>query len=252
MNAIIIDDEKMARVLLEGMIKRYCPEVNVVELCPDLPSGVKAIIKHKPDIVFLDIEMPGHSGLELLDFFDENSINFSIIFTTAYNQYAIQAFKLSAVDYLLKPIDPEDIQRALELYKKRQGQQHLPLQALKENMQVPAAQQKIAINATNSTKYITIGEIAYMKADGSYTEITLQSGEKITTSKGLKYYEEILLSRTEFIRCQKSYLVNLHMVTEYVRSDGGQLVLGNMGKIPVSNEKTAEVVKRLSQANHIL
>ncbi len=103
--AIIIDDEKMARTLLEGMLYEYHKDVEVVDSCKDLPTGVKSIRKHKPDLVFLDIEMPGHSGLELLDFFDEQEVNFSIIFLTAYNQYAINALRLSAVDYLVKPVD---------------------------------------------------------------------------------------------------------------------------------------------------
>ena len=102
--AIIIDDEKRARLNLELLIEEYCSNVQVIASCENLPEGVKAIRKHKPDLVLLDIEMPGHSGLELLDFFDENEVNFSIIFTTAYNEYALKAFKFSAVDNLLKPI----------------------------------------------------------------------------------------------------------------------------------------------------
>jgi len=109
MKAIIIDDEKRARVSLQLLMEEYCPEVTLVAECENLPEGVKAIHKHKPDLVLLDIEMPGHSGLELLDFFNENEITFAIIFTTAYNEFAIQAFKLSALDYLLKPIIPEEL-----------------------------------------------------------------------------------------------------------------------------------------------
>jgi two-component system LytT family response regulator len=250
--AIIVDDEKMARVLLDGLIKRYCPEVEVFELCADLPTAVKAIIKHKPDLVFLDIEMPGHSGLELLDFFDDEAISFSIIFTTAYNQYAIQAFKLSAVDYLLKPLDPEDVKRAVELFKKRNRNQVSNLMGLKENMKLSVSQQKIAINSINSTKYIEVSAIAYFKADGSYTDIVLQSGEKITTSKGLKHFEDLLLSRPEFMRIQKSFIANLNCVTEYLKSDGGQLAMGALGNIPISMDKSAELSKRLGIINQLL
>ena len=102
--AIIIDDETQARKLLSTLIAHYCSQIVIVEECADLPNGVKAIRKHKPDLIFLDLEMPGHSGLELLEFFDEKDIQFGIIFTTAYNEYAVKAFKLSEVDYLLKPI----------------------------------------------------------------------------------------------------------------------------------------------------
>jgi two-component system LytT family response regulator len=131
--AIIIDDEEMARTLLQGMVAEYCNNVETVDLCKDLPTGVKAIRKHKPDIVFLDIEMPGHSGLELLDFFDENEINFSIIFVTAYNRYAIQAFKLSAVDYLLKPIEVDDLKNAMILFERNKNRNKATYSVLKEN-----------------------------------------------------------------------------------------------------------------------
>ena len=113
MKAIIIDDEKRARISLAYILQEYCPNVTIVAECENLPEGVKAIRKNQPNIVLLDIEMPGHSGLELLDFFDENDVNFSIIFTTAYNEYALQAFKFSAVDYLLKPINPEQLSEAI-------------------------------------------------------------------------------------------------------------------------------------------
>ena len=101
---IIIDDEPKARNLLEAIIEQYCPDLTIEALCEDLPTGIKAIKKHKPELIFLDIEMPGHSGLELMDFFDDEEVNFGIIFTTAYNEYALQAFRFSAIDYLLKPI----------------------------------------------------------------------------------------------------------------------------------------------------
>ena len=118
MKAIIIDDEKQARVSLSLLLQENCPEIEVADQCENLPQGVKSIRKHRPDVVFLDIEMPGHSGLELLEFFDEKEIEFSIIFTTAYNDFAVQAFKLSALDYLLKPIDMETLEVALGKYRK--------------------------------------------------------------------------------------------------------------------------------------
>ncbi len=113
MTAIIIDDEKRARVSLSFLLAEFCTSVTLLAQCENLPEGVKAIRKFKPDLVLLDIEMPGHSGLELLDFFDENEINFKIIFTTAYHEYALQAFKFSAIDYLLKPINPEELAQAI-------------------------------------------------------------------------------------------------------------------------------------------
>lgn len=131
MKAIIIDDEKQARVSLSLLLKEYCPEIQLLEECQNLPEGVKAIRKHKPDVIFLDIEMPGHSGLELLNFFDEKEVDFAIIFTTAYNEFAVQAFKLSALDYLLKPIVPDELVSAIAKLKKQRKDQ---FQILSENI----------------------------------------------------------------------------------------------------------------------
>ena len=117
--AIIIEDEKRAQILLQNLLEKHFPNVSILAVADDLPSGVKAIHKHKPDFIFLDIEMPNFSGLEILDFFNENEVDFSIIFTTAYNHYAIEALKISAIDYLLKPLNKEDIKEALERYEKK-------------------------------------------------------------------------------------------------------------------------------------
>jgi two-component system, LytTR family, response regulator len=128
--AIIVDDEKMARILLQGMLEEFCPEIAVVDTCQDLPNAIKSIHKNKPDLVFLDIEMPGHSGLELLDFLDEDDINFSIIFTTAYNQYAIDAFKLSAIDYILKPIESEELENSVSRFIKHKSKLSIAQQTI--------------------------------------------------------------------------------------------------------------------------
>jgi two-component system LytT family response regulator len=241
--AIIIDDEEMARTLLKGMVEEYCPEVNVVDVCKDLPSGVKSIRKNKPDIVFLDIEMPGHSGLELIDFFNEDEVNFSIIFVTAYNQYAIQAFKLSAVDYLLKPVDPEDLKMALQLVQKRNVIKQFS--ELKNNMQ-PRLRPRLAVSTVSSIKYLDIDQICFLKADGSYTEIHSKIDEIITASKGLKYYEDVLSVYPQFKRCHKSYIINLNCVEEYIKSDGGSIVIKGQ-LIPISSEKLAEFIQLLNQ-----
>lgn len=237
--AIIIDDEEMARVLLKGMIAEYCPDVTVVDLCSDLPNGVKSIRKNKPDLVFLDIEMPGHSGLELLDFFDENDIDFSIIFVTAYHQYAIQAFKLSAIDYLLKPINDKDLIYAISTFKKKENANY---SLLKDNLH--SSIKKIALNISQSILFVAIHEILFFKADGAYTHVHLQNSAPILTSKNLKYYEDLLSKEPNFIRCHKSYIVNVQHISEYVKSDGGYLKIGNQS-IGVSMEKVPVILDRL-------
>lgn len=242
--AIVIDDEKRARTLLKGMIDELSLGVQVVELCEDLPDGVKAIRKHKPDLIFLDIEMPGHSGLELLDFFDEQEINFSIIFTTAYNQYAVQAFKLSAIDYLLKPIAVNELEETIQRFKQKK-QDLSSFGMLRENLFQPTLS-KIAISTVNAIKFLETNTLLFMKADGAYTQIHLVDDTVITSSKSLKYYEDVLEYMPNFMRCHKSYLINLNFVTDYIKSNGGYLILHGKYEVALSSEKSDELLKRLS------
>lgn len=236
--AIIIDDELMARELLKGMINEFCKQIEVVDLCADLPSGIKAIHKHKPNLIFLDIEMPGYSGLDLLDFFNEDQIDFSIIFVTAYNQYAIQAFKLSAIDYLLKPIEIDDLITAVSLfekYKKRDISFHILKDNLNSNFK------KIAINTATTIQFVNLCDILFFKADGAYTHVYLKDDKSILTSKNLKHFEELLSQNQEFIRCHKSYLVNVNHIKEFVKADGGYLVVENQ-QVNVSTDKLNKII----------
>ncbi len=243
LKAIIIDDEKMARALLEGLINEYCSDIKVVETCQDLATGVKAIRKLKPDLVFLDIEMPGHSGLELLEFFSEEEVDFSIIFVTAYNQYAIQAFKLSAVDYLLKPVDADDLIQSVDRYKKNNST--VNYEVLKQNLSGNSPQ-KIAVPSSNSIKFIEVDEILFLKAEGAYTDITLVDGKVITVSKGLKKFEDTLIDNAKFFRCHKSYIINLDHITEHVKSEGGYLMLQNKYQVSLSNDRVSELYKLMN------
>lgn len=241
MKAIIIDDEKRARVSLSLLLQEYCPEVELVAECENLPEGVKAIRKFNPDLVLLDIEMPGHSGLELVDFFDEKEINFSIIFTTAYNEYAIQAFKLSALDYLLKPIIPEELINAIS---RMERQKSLQFKALAENIQNEFFE-KIAVPSGNTLILIKISDIVYIKGEGSYSEIYMQDKSKHMVSRNLKNFEEILLKDKRFLRTHKSYIVNFDEVISFNKSDGGWLDMKNGNSIPISSEKSSLIMERI-------
>lgn len=235
MKAIIIDDESQARKLLINLLKEYCPQVEVIADCEDLPNGVKAIRKLKPELVFLDIEMPGHSGLELIDFFDEDDINFGIIFTTAYNQYAVKAFKLSAIDYLLKPIDGEELIDAIKRFEKSIVKKE-SIQLLKENLSSTSIL-KIAVPVGQSVRFIHLADIVFLKAENSYTEIILKDESKLTVSRILKNFEDTLIENPNFFRCHKSYIVNQDYIIDYVKSDGGYLILKPMYEIPISHDK---------------
>lgn len=243
MKAIIIDDEKRARISLQLLLAEYCPTITLVADCENLPEGIKAIRKHKPDLVLLDIEMPGHSGLELLDFFDENEINFAIIFTTAYNEYALQAFKFSAIDYLLKPINPNLLVDAIvRLEKSYQKLENFKI--LKENMQKESIT-KIAVPCGNRLIFMDTTKISYIKGEGAYSEVFCINGDKNLVSRNLKNFEDILCSDNRFARVHKSYIVNLEQVASYNKSDGGSLSLDDKTQIPISSDKTQLILDKI-------
>lgn len=241
-NAIIIDDEVRARVSLQLLLEEYCPNIKVIEQCETLAEGIKAINKFKPNIVFLDIEMPAHSGLELFDFFNEEEIDFSVIFTTAYSQYAIKAFKFSAIDYLLKPIHPEELVEAVKRFEKTKSQN---IKILKENLYQNKLN-KIAVPTGNSILFLETDQILYVKGEGSYCEIVLLNGEKIICSRYLKNFEDILSSYSNFLRVQKSYIANLNYVSVYNKSDGGNLEFNNKTCIPISLDKVDLIMEKIT------
>jgi two-component system LytT family response regulator len=243
MKAIIIDDEKRARVSLRLLIEEYCATVTIVAECENLSEGVKSIRKYNPDVVLLDIEMPGHSGLELLDFFEENDVNFAIIFTTAYNEYALQAFKFSAIDYLLKPINPDQLCEALSRLEK-QKQKIASFRILKENIRRENLN-KIAVPSGNSLIFIDTSKISYIKGEGAYSDVFCTNGTKNLVSRNLKNFEDILCSDHRFARVHKSYIVNLEQVVTYNKSDGGTLVLEDKSIIPVSADKTQLILEKI-------
>lgn len=235
--AIVIDDELRARTLLKTLLQESCPEIEVIDSCEDLPNAVKSIRKTNPDLVFLDIEMPGHSGLELLDFFNEDEITFSVIFTTAYQQYAVNAIKMEAFDYILKPIEPEELVLAIARFKRKHEYKTQKETVLSVNAN------KIAIPSSNGIKFINTQQIVYLKADNTYTEIYLDTNEKIIVSRTLKNFEDVLMNFSNFFRSNKSYMVNYNFVSEYVKSDGGYLMMQTKVTIPISPDKVSRFLE---------
>jgi two-component system, LytTR family, response regulator len=244
---IIIDDEPKARLLLEAIIKQYCPQLNIVALCEDLPNGVKAIKKHSPNLVFLDIEMPGHSGLELLDFFNDDEVNFSVIFTTAYNEYALQAFKFSAIDYLLKPLQHNQLIEAVERFTKQEEKQKaIQLKNLKENLNTSISweDKRIAVPSGQTINFFKPSDIIMIKGEAAYSEIHLQNGSKLLASRNLRHFEELVAEIPTFFRSHKSYIINRNCVKQYVKSDGGYLEMSNGMQASLSSEKVAEFLDK--------
>jgi two-component system, LytTR family, response regulator len=241
-NALIIDDEPKARLLLKAMLEDCAPDLAIVADCDDLPSGVKAIRKHKPDLVFLDIEMPGYSGLELMDFFDESEVNFFVIFTTAYSQYALQAFRFSAIDYLLKPLNINNLSEAVERFRQKKDREVQNLVALRHNTENRRSK-RIALPQSNGIRFVDSTDILYAKGDGAYTDIVLTTGETLLISRNLKYLETLVEGIEGLIRCHKSYLVNVAAISAYVRQDGGYLKLTNGHSVSISPDKVEAVLQ---------
>ena len=243
MKAVIIDDEKRARLSLNLLLTEFCPSIEVVAECENLPQGIKAIRKFKPELVLLDIEMPGHSGLELLDFFNEDEIDFSIIFTTAYNEYAIQAFKFSAIDYLLKPIVPDELILAIKRLEKQKNKLE-QMRILKENISQDKLS-KIAVPSGSSLIFLDTNMISYVKGEGAYSEVMCINGTKNLVSRNLKNFEDILCVDERFARVHRSYIVNLEHVVSYNKADGGSLFLTDKSQIPISGDKTQLILDKI-------
>lgn len=249
MKCIIIDDEPKARKLLQAVIEEYCHELTIDALCEDLPSGIKAIKKYKPQLIFLDIEMPGHSGLELLDFFDEEEVNFNIIFTTAYNEYALQAFKLSAIDYLLKPIQHTQLVDAVQRFiKKEEHQQIQKLKVLKENLNSSSnwESKKIIVPSGQTLHFFSPSDIVMIKGEAAYSDLFFKDGTKLLASRNLKHFEDLLADIPLFFRAHKSYIVNINYIKQYVKSDGGYLQLINNIIANISPERVDELMKKIN------
>lgn len=244
--AIIVDDEPKARRVLEALLKEYCTDVEVVAVADDVPAGVLAINQHKPDVLFLDVEMPGYTGFQLLDFFRE--VDFEIIFTTAHSGYALQALRVSAIDYLLKPIQVSELMAAVAKLKTREAETKQRLAALQENFKNNAIR-RLALPVAEGLIFVEADTINYLEADGAYTHFHLADGRKIMVSKKIKEFEEALTQQNNFFRPHRSYIINLKKIVQYARQEGGYIVLQGDVQIPLARERKndfLEIVGRIS------
>jgi two-component system LytT family response regulator len=246
---LIVDDEANARTAINGMIKAFIPEAEVVAMVPSIPEAVVAIKKHQPKIIFLDIEMPGYKGTDLLKFFLPEEVDFAIIFVTAYDSYALKAFELSAVDYLLKPTNKELLVKAFERAKKIVGDNlestSEKVALLNENLSSSGIK-KIALSNSSGLNITAIDDIIYLKADGAYTHVVLSTGKKITCSKSLAEFANIE-SHKDFFRVHRSFCINLNKIVRFSKKDGGFLEMENGDEIPISNDKKTAVIDYLNK-----
>jgi two-component system LytT family response regulator len=249
LRTIIVDDEDHQRLTIEKMVKLHCRNVSIVYQADGVQSGVDAIKKYKPDLVLLDIKMDDGTGFDLLERL--HPIDFKVIFITAYDQFAIKAFRLNAIDYLLKPLDPDELVQAVEKVEHIiQKDFNAQLDNLKEHLTADnKANKKIIIKTFDNIHLVPIKEILYCESDGNYVSVHLASNPKIMVSASLKDYED-MLAGDGFFRVHKTYLINLKYIRRFEKAEGGSVVLDGEIKIPVASRKREhllEMFERISK-----
>jgi len=247
LKALIVDDEPKARENLEILLHDFVEGVEVVALCENISEAVEAVKLHSPDVVFLDIQLQRETGFDLLTKIKE--VNFEVIFTTAYTEYAIKAFKFSAIDYLLKPIDIDELKKATAKVEKRVNNNMAGrLTQLVQNLKHGSNENyKIALPTLDGLVFVKISDILYCEASSNYTQI-FTNEEKYLVSKTLKEYDD-LLSDHNFFRIHNSYLININSIKKYVKGEGGYVVLNNDTSLDVSKRKKEAFLNKIGIRN---
>jgi two-component system LytT family response regulator len=244
--ALVVDDEKKARDILTGMLNAHCPQVNVIGQADSVSVAEELIRSTKPDLVFLDIEMPFGNGFDLLD--RTRDLNFDVVFTTAFDHYAVKAIKFSAFDYLLKPIDVDELKIAVDRLiqnKKDQNSFYGKIENLLSEIKINGKPKRIAIPSLEGISIVNIDEIIRCEADTNYTRIYLINGEAILVSKTLKEYED-MLTEYHFVRVHHHNLINLNHVQKYIKGEGGYAIMSDGSSVEVSRRKKTEFLEKLS------
>lgn len=240
---LLIDDEAKGRQLLRQLCDKYVPQINIVGEAANASEALELFELEKPDLIFLDIEMPGMTGIEMLRQMQE--VPFEVIFVTAFNRYAVEAFRLGAVDYLLKPALPSDLQQAVEraeknLCVKTPDRPHI--KALTQNY--GQAFTKVTIPTLNGFEFIDFTEILFLQSDGNYATLRLKGGKNVVATRSLGDFEE-LLEPYSFFRVHKSYLINLAYIRKYLKGEGGTVVMEDGTEIDVSRRRKEDFLGRL-------
>lgn len=242
-NTLLIDDEIHAIEAMHIMLSKYCPQINVLGHCKNAAEGMDGIRRMKPDLLFLDVEMPGMNGFEMLEQLAGEKPD--VIFITAHDHYAIHAIRVSAMDYLLKPVDEEELIKAVQKAEERilQKTSSRQIEVLLTNIKgSDSGFQKLAIPTLEGLDFIDIRDIMYCVADGNYTTIHTQQGARFIISKTLKETEE-LIHHPAFFRTHQSYLVHLHFIRQYIKGTGGVLLLQDGTQIPVARARKEALMK---------
>jgi two-component system LytT family response regulator len=247
MRALIIDNEAPLRTGLKSLIHSFCPEITDTEEAAGVQQGLQMIKSFHPDIVFLDVEMDDGTGFDLMKQIPDPA--FQLIFVTAHNQYAIEAFRFSAIDYLLKPVDPEALQTSIQKAAKniRNTNLHLQVQVMLQQLAgIHNQDKKIVLKDIENTYFIKVADISYCEAEGTYTKFFIHNSPSILVSKNLKEYEAIL-EPLGFLRTHHSFLVNPDKIKMYDKTDGGALILDGGHSVPVSQRKKDFVLQVLEK-----
>ncbi|HEY5462325.1 MAG TPA: LytTR family DNA-binding domain-containing protein [Hanamia sp.] len=245
-NTVIIDDEPINISNLSQLLKVHCTEIIISASGSNAEEGEKIILKNKPDLVFLDIQMPVKNGFELLQSLQDYS--FEVIFVTAFDKYGIQAVKFAAIDYLLKPINIEELKTAVKkvVEKKAKRNQNLQLENLIQLLKNNQQEHRIALPSAQEIKYVNPSDIVRCESSNNYTTFYFSSGEKLLVSKPIYFYED-LLQDYNFIRCHQSHLVNKKYIVSLVKEDGGYLLLKDNMRLPISKQKRESIKELLSK-----
>lgn len=242
LRTLVIDDEKNIRDMLVGMLPVICPEVEIVGEGEGVKDSLEAIRELHPDLILLDIQLKDGDGFDILYYFDE--LPFKVIFVTAFEDYAIKAFQISAIDYILKPVDPDELKKAVEkAIMTVKAEFIIKMNNFFENMNHKTIEdKKIVLRTTDNVHLVKVFDIIHCDSDQNYTEFTLESGKKIVVSRTLKDYED-LLKDFGFFRVHKSHLINLKYIERFEKADGGQVVMSNGSRIPVASRKQVELLE---------
>lgn len=244
LHAIIIEDEAASRETLKSYLIKYCPKVKLLDEADCVKSGLEIIKKHQPDLVFLDVEMPYGNAFDLLEQVEER--NFETIFVTAFDNYAMKALNFSASYYILKPIDIDELIKAVDLILEKKGSEEHSMRTkiLIENLKIENKQlQKIVLPLIDGFEVVKVNEILRCQANDNFTEFFFTNGKKQLICRTLKYYEEVL-SEMDFVRVHKSHLINLQFVQRYKKGKGGQVYLTDGTAVDVSASRKADLLAR--------
>jgi two-component system LytT family response regulator len=240
--AIIIDDELESRNAILNILNDFCDNVSIVTQAENVSEGINAIEKEKPDVIFLDIQMPDGSGFDLLE--KVSNIDFQVIFITAHDQFALKAIKFSALDYILKPVDPQQLIDAVNKIKAPETDINTITHKIQTLLRNKNGFERITLPTFEGFRFINIKDIIRCEADNNYTNFYLNSGEKILVTKTLKEYDETL-SDLDFIRVHQSHLINVKFVDRYIKGDGGTLVMADGSEVDVSRRRKDDFLKKM-------